>query len=134
MKNQIKFDNMVSVLERFQYRIRIFSEIDWNEQFYTMDIYSEKHPWLSERFKIKYKKSTQGKYYFYIELNLHDSDLTVRDTKLMMEFWNKAVELCTHLNILAVPYISEYEGEAGLIHYLKEAYKIRNKRLSIIDV
>lgn len=134
MKVQSKIDNMVQVLENYNYRVRVFSELDWHEQFYTLDIYSERHPWLSERFKIEYKKSTQDKYYFYIKLNLHDSDLTPRDTKLMMCFWNEAIEVCMHLNNLRIPYITEYEGENGLIKYLKEAYKIRNKRFAVINV
>lgn len=134
MKVQSKIDNMVQVLENYNYRVRVFSELDWHEQFYTLDIYSERHPWLSERFKIEHKESSQGKYYFYIKLNLHDSDLTPRDTKLMMGFWNETVEICNHLNNLKIPYIKEYEGENGLIKYLKEAYKKRNKRFSVMNV
>lgn len=134
MNSQKKIDNMIEILENYKYRVQIISELDWHEVFYTFSIYSERHPWLSERFKIENKESTQGKYYFYIQLNLHDSNLTMRDTKLMMQFWNEAVELCNHLNNLKIPYMKEYEGENGLIQYVKEAYKKRNKRFSVMNV
>ena len=113
---------------------RIISQLDWHEMFYTFEIYSEKQPWLSERFKIEHKESSQGKYYFYISLNLHDRNLSNRDTKLMIDFWNEAVELCNHLNNLRIPYMKEYEGENGLIQFMKEAYKKRNKRFSVINL
>ncbi len=134
MKYQEKFDNMVQILENNKYRVQIVSGLDWHDVFYTFEIYSEKHPWLSERFQIRYKESSQGKFYFYIAFNLHDSNLTARDTKLMMDFWNQAIELCNHLNALKVPYIREYEGEEGLISYIKEAYKKIKKRFSVIKV
>lgn len=134
MNYQNKFDNMVEVLENYKYRARIIAELDWHELFYTFEVYSESQPWLSERFKIEHKESSQGKYYFYIRLNLHDNNLTIRDTKLMMEFWSQAVELCNHLNNLRIPYMKEYEGENGLIQYMKEAYKRRNKRFSVMRV
>ena len=134
MKYQSKIDNMVQVLENYKYRVRITSELDWHEVFYTFEIYSENNPWLSERFKIENKKSSENKYYFYISLNLHDSNLSMRDTKLMMNFWNEAVELCKHLNNLRIPYIVEYEGENGLIALVKEAYKKMNKRFFVMKV
>ena len=54
---QAKIDNMIQVLENYKYRVRITSELDWHEVFYTFGVYSEKQPWLSERFKIMSKKS-----------------------------------------------------------------------------
>ena len=134
MNYQSKIDNMVQVLENYKYRARIISELDWHEMFYTFEIYSEKQPWLSERFKIEHKESSQGKYYFYISLNLHDRNLSNRDTKLMIDFWNEAVELCNHLNNLRNPYMKEYEGENGLITYFKNSYKKINKRFSVYSV
>ena len=134
MNYQSKIDSMIQVLENYKYRARIISELDWHEMFYTFEIYSEKQPWLSERFKIKHKESSQGKYYFYIFLNLHDRNLSNRDTKLMIDFWNEAVELCNHLNNLRIPYMKEYEGENGLITYFKNSYKKINKRFSVYSV
>ncbi len=134
MKYQSKIDNMVQILENYKYRVRIISELDWHELFYTFEIYSERQPWLSERFKIKHKKSSEGKYYFYVVLNLHDSNLSMRDTKLMIGFWEEAVELTKHLNNLKIPYIVEYEGDNGLIALVKEAYKKINKRFSVYNL
>lgn len=131
MNYQKKFDTMVDILENYKYRARVIVEVYKNEKKYILEVYSERHPWLSARFAIKNRKNTQDKFHFYIQLNIHDSELTIKDTKLMMNFWNEAIEVCNHLNKLRIPYMNEYEGENGLIQYMKEAYKKRNKRFFV---
>lgn len=133
MSCQNKFDAMVDILEKYKYKAMVVSELDRVDEYFYLQINSVAQPWLSERFSILHK-NRNDKFYFYINLNLHDSGLTKRDTKLMMDFWTEAVKLCDELNKLRVPYIEQYEGETGLINYFKNSYKRMNKRFFVYRV
>ena len=110
MNYQKKFDIMVDILENYKYRASVVSELTWGEECFYLQIVSVANPWLSERFSIVYK-NRGNKFYFYINLNLYDSDLTKRDTILMMDFWKEAVELCDKLNELKISYTEDFDGE-----------------------
>lgn len=131
MKKQEKFNKMIEILNTYGYKAKITSEIEWGDKFFKFEIVPKQsqHGWLSARFNVQFE-NVNDKYKFFVALNIKDKGLIARDRDLMIKFWNNAEELCTTLNKLNIPYISEFEGEEGLIEYMKKAYKNIGQRFT----
>lgn len=136
MEKQEYFDKMVELVYSKGFRVRIRIEYDYMEEYYTMYIESAdslKYGWLNQFITIK-SEELNKKFYFHPVVNIYSEIFTMQESKWIMTYWNDSINLCSLLNKLRVPYMDEYEGEDGLIQYLKIACKKINKRLNIEQI
>ena len=133
MEKQEYFDKMVEFVYSKGFRMRIRIEYDYMEEYYSMYIESAdslKCGWLNQFITIK-TEELNHKFYFHPIVNIYSDNFTMQESKWIMKYWTDSINLCSLLNKLLIPYIDEYEGEDGLIQYLKTACKKINKRLNI---
>ena len=133
MEKKDYFDKMVELVYSQGFRIRIRIEYDFMEDYYSMIIESAdslKCGWLNQFITIK-TEELNNKFYFHPIVNIYSDNFNMQESKWIMKYWTDSINLCSLLNKLLIPYIDEYEGEDGLIQYLKTACKKINKRLNI---
>ena len=133
MEKQDYFDKMVEFVYSKGFRMRIRIEYDYMEEYYSMIIESAdslKCGWLNQFITIK-TEELNNKFYFHPIVNIYSDNFNMQESKWIMKYWTDSMNLCSLLNKLLIPYIDEYEGEEGLIQYLKTACKKINKRLNI---
>ena len=133
MEKQEYFDKMVEFIYSKGFRMRIRIEYDYMEEYYSMYIESAdslKCGWLNQFITIKTEELNK-KFYFHPIVNIYSDNFNMQESKWIMKYWTDSMNLCSLLNKLLIPYIDEYEGEDGLIQYLKTACKKINKRLNI---
>ena len=133
MEKQEYFDKMVEFVYSKGFRMRIRIEYDYMEEYYSMYIESAdslKCGWLNQFITIKTEELNK-KFYFHPIVNIYSDNFNMQESKWIMKYWTDSINLCSLLNKLLIPYIDEYEGEEGLIQYLKTACKKINKRLNI---
>ena len=133
MEKQEYFDKMVEFIYSKGFRMRIRIEYDYMEEYYSMYIESAdslKCGWLNQFITIKTEELNK-KFYFHPIVNIYSDNFNMQESKWIMKYWMDSMNLCSLLNKLLIPYIDEYEGEDGLIQYLKTACKKINKRLNI---
>ena len=136
MEKQDYFDKMVELVYGQGFRIRIRIEYDFMEDYYSMIIESAdslKCGWLNQFITIK-TEELNNKFYFHPIVNIYSDNFNMQESKWIMKYWTDSINLCSLLNKLLIPYIDEYEGEEGLIQYLKTACKKINKRLNIEQI
>ena len=133
MEKQDYFDKMVEFVYSKGFRMRIRIEYDYMEEYYSMIIESAdslKCGWLNQFITIK-TEELNHKFYFHPIVNIYSDNFNMQESKWIMKYWTDSMNLCSLLNKLLIPYIGEYEGEEGLIQYLRTACKKINKRLNI---
>ena len=133
MEKQDYFDKMGEFVYSKGFRMRIRIEYDYMEEYYSMIIESAdslKCGWLNQFITIK-TEELNNKFYFHPIVNIYSDNFNMQESKWIMKYWTDSMNLCSLLNKLLIPYIDEYEGEEGLIQYLKTACKKINKRLNI---
>lgn len=136
MEKQEYFDKMVEFVYSKGFRMRIRIEYDYMEEYYSMYIESAdslKCGWLNQFITIKTEELNK-KFYFHPIVNIYSDNFNMQESKWIMKYWTDSMNLCSLLNKLLIPYIDEYEGEDGLIQYLKTACKKINKRLNIEQI
>ena len=136
MDKQEYFDKLVEFVYSKGFRMRIRIEYDYMEEYYSMYIESAdslKCGWLNQFITIK-TEELNHKFYFPPIVNIDADNFTMQESKWIMKYWTDSMNLCSLLNKLLIPYIDEYEGEDGLIQYLKTACKKINKRLNIEQI
>ena len=136
MEKQEYFDKMVEFVYSKGFRMRIRIEYDYMEEYYSMYIESAdslKCGWLNQFITIK-TEELNHKFYFHPIVNIYSDNFTMQESKWIMKYWTDSMNLCSLLNKLLIPQIDEYEGEDGLIQYLKTACKKINKRLNIEQI
>lgn len=136
MEKQEYFDKMVEFIYSKGFRMRIRIEYDYMEEYYSMYIESAdslKCGWLNQFITIK-TEELNHKFYFHPIVNIYSDNFNMQESKWIMKYWTDSINLCSLLNKLLIPYIDEYEGEDGLIQYLKTACKKINKRLNIEQI
>lgn len=136
MEKQEYFDKMVEFVYSKGFRMRIRIEYDYMEEYYSMYIESAdslKCGWLNQFITIKTEELNK-KFYFHPIVNIYSDNFNMQESKWIMKYWTDSINLCSLLNKLLIPYIDEYEGEDGLIQYLKTACKKINKRLNIEQI
>ena len=136
MEKKDYFDKMVELVYSQGFRIRIRIEYDFMEDYYSMIIESAdslKCGWLNQFITIK-TEELNNKFYFHPIVNIYSDNFNMQESKWIMKYWTDSINLCSLLNKLLIPYIDEYEGEDGLIQYLKTACKKINKRLNIEQI
>ena len=136
MEKQEYFDKMVEFIYSKGFRMRIRIEYDYMEEYYSMYIESAdslKCGWLNQFITIK-TEELNHKFYFHPIVNIYSDNFNMQESKWIMKYWTDSMNLCSLLNKLLIPYIDEYEGEDGLIQYLKTACKKINKRLNIEQI
>lgn len=136
MEKQEYFDKMVEFIYSKGFRMRIRIEYDYMEEYYSMYIESAdslKCGWLNQFITIKTEELNK-KFYFHPIVNIYSDNFNMQESKWIMKYWTDSINLCSLLNKLLIPYIDEYEGEDGLIQYLKTACKKINKRLNIEQI
>ena len=136
MEKQEYFDKMVEFIYSKGFRMRIRIEYDYMEEYYSMYIESAdslKCGWLNQFITIK-TEELNHKFYFHPIVNIYSDNFNMQESKWIMKYWTDSINLCSLLNKLLIPYIDEYEGEEGLIQYLKTACKKINKRLNIEQI
>ena len=136
MEKQDYFDKMVEFVYSKGFRMRIRIEYDYMEEYYSMIIESAdslKCGWLNQFITIK-TEELNNKFYFHPIVNIYSDNFNMQESKWIMKYWTDSINLCSLLNKLLIPYIDEYEGEDGLIQYLKTACKKINKRLNIEQI
>ena len=127
---------MVEFIYSKGFRMRIRIEYDYMEEYYSMYIESAdslKCGWLNQFITIKTEELNK-KFYFHPIVNIYSDNFNMQESKWIMKYWTDSINLCSLLNKLLIPYIDEYEGEDGLIQYLKTACKKINKRLNIEQI
>lgn len=130
---QFKFDKMVEMIDYAGLKVRVISELDYMEKFFHMEIVSANNKyggWLNQ-FVFIGSKNLNDCFYFFPIVSINGENFTVSESKLIMSFWDDALNLCGNLNKLKIPFVKEFEGENGRIQYLKNGYKKINKRLSV---
>ena len=133
MEKQDYFDKMVEFVYSKGFRMRIRIEYDYMEEYYSMIIESAdslKCGWLNQFITIK-TDELNNKFYLQPIVNIYSDNFNMQESKWIMKYWTDSMNLCSLLNKLLIPYIGEYEGEEGLIQYLRTACKKINKRLNI---
>ena len=136
MEKQDYFDKMVEFVYSKGFRMIIRIEYDYMEEYYSMIIESAdslKCGWLNQFITIKTEELNK-KFYFHPIVNIYSDNFNMQESKWIMKYWTDSINLCSLLNKLLIPYIDEYEGEDGLIQYLKTACKKINKRLNIEQI
>ena len=122
MRKEEKFIKMIEILKQFGYKAKITSEVEWGDEFFTFEIVPQKSTWLQERFNIQFDNAN-GKYKFFVALNIKDKGLNLKDRTSMINFWNNAEEICQALNKLNLSYVVNEE----LAEYIKKANTKKGK-------
>lgn len=133
MNNQRYYDNMISVIDSLGFRCRIYSQIDFMDEYFTLDIVSADYRysrWLCRQVDVRYK-NINGKMRFYTVVNIQEKSYTDKESRVIMSYWESCLRLCNSLNKLNIPFVKDFEGDKGLIQYLRQGYKRINKKLVV---
>ena len=133
MNYQRYYDNMVSIIDSQGFRCRIYSQIDFMEEYFTLDIVSADYRysrWLFKQVDVRYR-NVNGKMRFYTVVNIQSENNTDKESRVIMTHWENCLRLCSSLNKLNIPFVKDFDGENGLIHYLKQGYRRINKKLVV---
>ena len=126
---QSKIDNMVQVLEKYNYRVRMAIYGNPNNLMGNL-IFDSKDKVKDSFFSIGFSETSIKTCNFKMIVNIVTDDIiTLRNCENIINKWNEVILMCKELNSLNIPYLSnDINDELEYKTYLENAYKKIGKR------
>ena len=126
---QFKFDKMVQVLEKYNYRVKMLSHRSSVGRLGTL-IFDNRNKLYHSFFFIGFSETSAKTCNFKIMVDISTDDLiSLKNCENIINEWQKAIQMCKELNSLNIPYLSnDVNDDLEYKIYFEKAYKKIGKR------